>query len=84
MIKTLLVGCARVTFNLACVLVLCAGLLTYVSYRLLRAAFTQNENREIRAAAFNVIMAAVILGKTIQAKGASRVGTDLPGTGVSD
>lgn len=65
MIRALLVGCARVIFNLATVSLLLALLLFYGAYRLVRSAWAKDPGRPVRDAGFTTLVAVVALVKAI-------------------
>lgn len=61
MIRVLVVGCARVFFNLACVSLVLALLLFYGAYRLVRSTVARDEGRPVRVAGFAALVAVVAL-----------------------
>lgn len=67
MIRSLLVGAARVLFNLAVVFFALGALLLYGAYRLVRSSVAKSENRPVREAGFGALLAAVALVQALRA-----------------
>lgn len=65
MIRALLVGCARILFNLACVGFVLGLLFMYGAYRLLRSAVARDSGRPVRDAGFDFLRAGVTLARAV-------------------
>ncbi len=71
MIRTLLAGMARVTFQAALLAFLIGLLLGYASFRLLRASVVSERGQPVREAGFAVLAAVVVLGRALAARRAT-------------
>ena len=66
MIRTLILSAARAVFQLAIVTLCVAGLLFYVTYRLIRWATVKENAPAVREAGFGALIAVAGLGKAIK------------------
>lgn len=67
MIRTLIVGAARVLFNLAVVSFALGALFLYGAYRLIRSSVAKQEGRPVREAGFGTLVAVVALVQALKA-----------------
>jgi hypothetical protein len=67
MIRTVIVGAARMLFN-AALLAFCLGLLLlYASYRLVRSTVAKSTGQPVREAGFATLMSIVVLAQAVKA-----------------
>lgn len=67
MIRTLLIGVARLLFNAAMLAFLLGVVLIYGAFRLLRAAFAKDRGQPVREASFATLISLAVLVKAVRA-----------------